>query len=341
MDSEKAILLEAWRICSEGKHKNADQYQKAYEYIETFKKTPVHIQDIGFDFVCNVDSFELGHFGLQLIGDLIKFKWKDIEPSLKLDIKNKLMYLITNLSRKQIKTNLVEYPLYFKNTLCLTFLELIKREWPQNWPQLLNELAEVSRTSMDQKILVFIIYKFIVEEFITNENPNLPAQRRKDIIQYLNANMEYVYGFFLESLEESFCYINNNNTDDKNHVCIINACLNCLSNYVDWINISFVFSRNYSLIKIIFSLLKHKQLCVEAAKCFISVLNRKGSLAERRPLSDLFNDELLTQIYYSITNSLQDVNFKELLKYLVQILISIGTQLNQLWVESDYVPPFD
>jgi exportin-5 len=336
MEPEKSILLEAWRICSEGKHKNADQYQKAYEYIETFKQTSVHILDIGFDFVCTSDSFELGHFGLQLISDLIKFKWKDLDPSLKLDVKNKLMYLITNLSRKSIQSNLVEYPLYFKNTLCLTFLELIKREWPQNWPQLLNELAEVSRKSVDQKILVFIIYKFIVEEFISNENPNLPAQRRKDIIQYLNANMEYVYGFFLESLEESFCFIN-----ETNHVSIMSACLSCVCNYVDWINISFVFSRNYSLIKIIFSLLKHKQLCVEAAKCFISVLNRKGSLVERKPLSNLFNDELLTQIYCSITNSLQDVNFKELLKYLVQILISIGNQLNNLWVESDYKPPFD
>ena len=265
------------------------------------------------------ESFELGHFGLQLIGDLIKFKWKDIDGNTKNDVKNKLTYLITNLSRKNINSNLVEYPVYFKNTLCLTFLELIKRVWPQNWPTLLNELAEVSKKSVDQKILVFIIYKFIVEEFITNENPNLPAQRRKDITQYLNAHMEYVYGFFLESLEDSFnCIkIETNPSLLKNHISILSSCLSCINNYVDWINISFVFSRNYSLINIIFALFHHKDLCVDAAKCFITILNRKGSVVERKPLSNLFNDELLAQIYVCIKNSLTDSSFKELLKYII------------------------
>lgn len=198
MDAEKAILLEAWKICAEGKHKSAAQYQQAYDYIEQFKQTSPHILELGFEFAYGADtSFELGHFGLQLIGDLIKFKWKDLGQQAKLEVKNKLLYLITNLGRfKQINSVQVEYPLYFKNTLCLTFLELIKREWPQNWPSLLQELNEIAQKSVEQKILVFIIYRFLVEEFITNENPNLPAQRRKDIIQYLNANMDYVFGFF-------------------------------------------------------------------------------------------------------------------------------------------------
>ncbi len=129
MEAEKAVLIEAWKICSEGKHKNADQYQKAYEYIEHFKHTSIYLLDIGFVFAFMAESFELGHFGLQLIGDLIKFKWKDIDGNTKNDVKNKLTYLITNLSRKNINSNLVEYPVYFKKTLCLTFLELIKRDF--------------------------------------------------------------------------------------------------------------------------------------------------------------------------------------------------------------------
>lgn len=95
-------------------------------------------------------------------------------------------------------------PNYFRNCLCLTLIELIKREWPQNWPSLLSELFEIANKSLEQRDLVLCTFKYIAEEFVASEASSTPIQRRKDINQYMNANMEVIFSFFLDSLEYSF-----------------------------------------------------------------------------------------------------------------------------------------
>ena len=339
MESERNILIEAWKICSQQTTKDLNQYKKAYEYIETFKKTSNFILDIGFEMANSTVSYELAHFGLHLISDVIKFKWNTLDSHIKLVIKNKLVELISNLDSKQ-QNDIKKSPIYFKNTLCLTFLELVKREWPQNWPSLLTELIDISRKTVEQQNLVLIIFKYIAEEFIINENPNIPVSRRKDIIQYLNANMEFLYAFFLDCLEKSFSLFKINN-EDRNQVLLVNSSISCLINYVDWINFNLIFSKEFTLINIILSSLHFKDLCIESSRCLLSILNRKGSLTERKPIIQILNDHLLNKIYECVQLSITNYDFKDLLKYLVQILTAVGTQLNGLWVESDFVPPFD
>lgn len=320
MEAERNILIEAWKICSQGTAKDKTQYQNAYDYIENFKKTSQFILDIGFDFSFSTDSFELAHFGLHLISNVIKFKWNDIDASFKLIIKNKLIDLITNLdSRSDVKKSTQ----YFRNNLCLTFLELVKREWPQNWPTLLTELCDISNKSYEQKDLVLTIFKFIAEEFIINENPTLPTQRRKDIVQYFNANMEFVYKLFLDCLGDTYKSIQN--TDPQNvelvqkNIFLIKSCINCLINYVDWINIQLIFAKDFALITTILSLLHHQEICVDAAKCLISILNRKGALADRKPMINILNEHLLSKIYECFQMSMGNPQFKKLFKYLVNI----------------------
>ena len=161
-------------------------------------------------------------------------------------------------------------------------------------------------------------------------------QRRKDIIHYLTANMPRVFGFFLENLESLYSELSNEHAE-----YLIRSCLNCLIFYVDWINIDLVFSKDFSLINICLTLLHHQSVSNEAAKCLLVVLSRKGSLPDRKPLLNLLNDFLISKIYESIKKSLADPNFKHLLKHLVQILIAIGVQLNFLWQDSSFIPPFD
>jgi exportin-5 len=125
---------------------------------------------------------------------------------------------------------------------------------------------------------------------------------------------------------------------------LLESCLDCLSNYVDWINIGFVLSRNYSLINISLLLLKNERLCLSSARCLIALVDRKGPVADRQPLLGLFSDSSLNQIFDCIKMSLKDYDEssqfkKDLLKSLVQILVGMGMQLNAQWNESDFVPP--
>ena len=104
-------------------------------------------------------------------------------------------------------------------------------------------------------------------------------------------------------------------------------CIDCLISYVDWINIELIFSKDFLLITVVLELLRHKELCVEAAKCLISILSRKGSVLERKPMINILNEHLLGKIYECFMMVVANRQFEGLFKYLV-----IGVILNSKWV---------
>jgi len=196
----------------------------------------------------------------------------------------------------------------------------VKREWPQNWPTLLEELCQISDKSYEQKDLVLTIFKFIAEEFIVNENPTIPVQRRKEIMQYLNANMEFVYQLFINCLLDTYKVVSDGGSSAeavKKNVGLAKSCLGCLTNYVDWINIGLIFSRDFTLVTTSLSLLHHKELCVDAALLLVSILSRKGTLQERKPMVAILNEHMLTMIYECFRMSMENGEFKVLFKHLV------------------------
>jgi exportin-5 len=208
-------LVEAWKICSGASNVSMSEHENAFKYIEDFKQRSNDILPIGFNLASQSDNYQLAHFGLQLIAHSIKFRWNDLDQSIKFEIKTKLCQLIANIDNPEISKQQQQQqksPNYFRNNVCLTFIELIKREWPQNWPTLLTELFEISNKRIEQRDIVLCLFKFIAEEFLCSTDLSLsktPAHRRKDIYQYMNANMEVIFNFFLDSLEFSYNSLNN------------------------------------------------------------------------------------------------------------------------------------
>lgn len=356
MDNELNELINAWNLCNTGTT-NAIQ-QQAFNYIENFKQNSQYIIDIGFNLISRHDSVnsvvkpELIHFGTQLITHTIKFKWNILNYEKKLFIKNELFNILNSKSLSGCDgSSLITKHQYLKNSICLTYLELIKREWPQNWPTLLDELYSISKNSLQHLNLILNLFKLMADEFVIN-NSNLPQSRRKDINQYLNANMSQIFAFFLDTLNQFYeVYTQQNidelfnstnaNFDHKLIINLLNMCLDCLSYYIDWIQIGIVLSRNALLINLILNLLNTKYLCLNAAKCLIVFVSRKsGDLNERKPLLELFSDYSLNQIFNCIKMSLTQSNAnKDLLKYLLQILIEMGMQLNSQWIDDKFQIP--
>jgi exportin-5 len=340
MDNELNELINAWKTCNTGT-KQQNQ-QQAFNYIENFKQNSSNILECGFKILNNNNiEPELIHFGAQLITHAIKFKWNNLNLDQKILIKNSLFALIENLDDNSLILKLN----YLKTNVCLTFLELIKREWPQNWLTLLDELYQISRKSFQHLNLILNLFKLMADEFVLN-NINLPVSRRKDINQYLNANMQQIFDFFVNTLESSYqLYIKQKQEINENHIIVslLQSCLDCLSYYVDWIQIHIVLSRNALLIDLVLNLLNDQYVCIQAANCLLVVVSRRGQLNDRKPLLGLFNSTSLNQIFdcikLSLTSCGQNKNYKKLLKYLLQILIEMGMQLCALWTDSTFVKP--
>jgi exportin-5 len=344
MSNELNELINAWKLCNSGTKQ--DNQQQAFNFIENFKQNSQNILESGFSILNNnTIQPELIHFGTQLITHTIKFKWNNLAIEKKLFIKNSLYSLIDNLNEN---SSIFKFP-YLKTSVCLTYLELIKREWPQNWPSLLDELYQISSKSFQHLNFILNLFKLMADEFVLN-NINLPVSRRKDINQYLNANMQQIFDFFLNTLESSYrLYMKHKQENphllNENHIVVslLQACFECLSYYVDWIQIQIVLSRNALLIELVLNLLNDQYVCIHSAKCLIVLVSRRGQANDRKPLLGLFSSTALNQIFdcikLSFMSCTSNKNYKELLKYLLQILIEMGMQLCYLWNDSSFVKP--
>jgi exportin-5 len=332
MDQELNRLIDAWKICMSGAVKDANVYQEAFQYVENFKENSPHVLDIGFLLYMQKDSFELAYFGVQLILHVIKFKWNMFDNQLKLQIKSKLMNLIGTNDADMLSNA----PNYLKNGICTTIIELIKRELPQNWPNFLNEMFEISNQSMYKNELVFFLLKFIAEEFIENESSNCPAHRRKDINYYLNLNMESLFDFYFTKLRAVNEHLQSKSTLTQEICSITNSCLDSFNAYLNWFKIEHLTCKDFIIINVLLEFLNDARLAKNALRCLITLINRKGTQSERKPTLKLFDEPILTQLIHLIKVNFQN---QATMKLFIQLLVGMGHQLNYLWSNEEFEPP--
>jgi exportin-5 len=322
MENEFNELISAWKICYTGT--KTPLQQQAFSFIENFKQNSPNVIEIAYKLAIQNDVPEHIHFGLQLISHCIKFKWNSLNIEKKVEIKNALNSIL-NQNENLNESSLVYKLNYLKTSLCLTYLELVKREWPQNWPTLLNELYMISTKSMLHLNLVLNLYKFMAEEFIAN-NVSLPPTRRKDINHYMTANMQEIFGFFLNTLKTCYDVYKVPGSQSGQIASLLETCIDCMSYYVDWIGINYVVDKDFLLINILLDLLCESRLGVASAKCLIVFVSRKCVPSERQLLLYLFNENPLNQIFNCVKNSLFSKidEDRDYLKYLITTLVEMG-----------------
>jgi exportin-5 len=138
------------------------------------------------------------HFGLQLMEHCIKYRWTQISQSEKIFIKENAMKLLQEGTEPQVQEEN-----HIKDALSRIVVEMIKREWPQQWPTLLAELSQVCTRGESQTELVLLVFLRLVEDVAILETLE-SNQRRKDIYQALTTNMTEIFAFFLRLMEQHF-----------------------------------------------------------------------------------------------------------------------------------------
>merc|ERR1711983_624816 len=93
--------------------------------------------------------------------------------------------------------------LYIKDAVARVVVELIKREWPQQWPTLLQELDTLCGHGETQTELVMFVLLRLVEDVAVLQTLE-QHQRRKEIYQALTADMEVIFKFLLTLLERHY-----------------------------------------------------------------------------------------------------------------------------------------
>lgn len=165
------------------------------------------------------------HFGLQLMEHCVKYRWTQMSQSEKVFIKENAMKLLQEGTEP-----LLQEENHIKDALSRIVVEMIKREWPQQWPQLLGELSQACTRGETQTELVLLVFLRLVEDVAILETLE-SNQRRKDIYQALVTNMTEIFAFFLRLMEQHFAEFQKQSTLGRTteaaaHGRVVQVCLN-------------------------------------------------------------------------------------------------------------------
>ncbi|KAH8421457.1 hypothetical protein KR009_008314 [Drosophila setifemur] len=315
---------------------------EAYMACERFKEESPLCAQVGLFLASSPQSNQqVRHFGLQLIEYTIKFRWNCITHEEKVYIKdNAIKMLNAGVGPAEDRSLLPT-----KDALSRIIVEMIKREWPQQWSDLLPELSQACTKGEAQTELVLLVFLRLVEDVALLQTIE-SNQRRKDMYQALNNNMNDIFEFFLRLVEQHVTAFRETtrlgNFHKANaHSRVVEMVLLTLSGFVEWVSIQHIMSSNGKLMHFLCILLNDKAFQCNAAECLAQITNRKGQAKERKPLLQLLNEEPLRYIYQASqippdsASPLAIEHQHNFLKKLLQVLNGMAQQMVALWGKDD------
>uniref|UniRef100_A0A8C5CEK7 Importin N-terminal domain-containing protein n=1 Tax=Gadus morhua TaxID=8049 RepID=A0A8C5CEK7_GADMO len=301
---------------------------EALKFCEEFKESCTFCVPCGLQLAEKTQTSVVRHFGLQILEHVIKFRWNDMPQPEKVQLKNCAMQLLSTGT-----LSILEEESHIKDVLSRITVEMIKREWPQHWPDMLKEMEALTSLGESQTELVMLILLRLAEDVITFQT--LPTQRRRDIQQTLTQNMDNIFSFILAILQINVDDYRKlvSGTAAKAHCRVAVTTLNTLAGYIDWIALAHITNDNCRLLEMLCLLLSEGELQLEAVECLLIAISRKGKLEDRKPLMLLFDDLAINYIL-SAAQSADGVVVVErhyiFLKRLCQVLCALGSQVTSL-----------
>ncbi|XP_059215577.1 exportin-5 [Centropristis striata] len=317
---------------------------EALKFCEEFKETSTLCLPCGLQLADKSQPAVVRHFGLQILEHVIKFRWNNMQQQEKVQLKECAMQLLSTGTH-----TILEEESHIKDGLSRITVEMIKREWPQHWPDMLKEMEALTSHGEAQTELVMLILLRLAEDVITFQT--LPTQRRRDIQQTLTQNMESIFSFMMAILHvnvEDYRKLKGSPGHElqaRAHCRVAVATLNTLAGYIDWVSLVHITSGNCHLLEMLCLLLGEPDLQLEAAECLLIAISRKGKLEDRKPFMLLFDDVAIHYILSAAQSAdglaickkspeSQAVEVVErryiFLKRLCQVLCALGGQLCSL-----------
>ncbi|XP_067277534.1 exportin-5 [Pseudorasbora parva] len=313
---------------------------EALKFIEDFKEKSPFCVECGLQLAEKSQTAVVRHFGLQILEHVVKFRWNNMAPQEKLQLKNCTMGLMSNGTHP-----ILQEECHVKDALSRIVVEMIKREWPQHWPDMLKEMEALTAMGDAQTELVMLVLLRLAEDVITFQT--LPTQRRRDIQHTLTQNMDSIFTFLLSILQ---LHVNEYNKlkcvaglelKTKAHWRVGVATLNTLAGYIDWVALGHITNENCRLLEILCLLLSEPELQLEAAECLLIAISRKGKLEERKPFMVLFDEAAMNYILSAaqsadgaaLCNQSSGAVVERrytFLKRLCQVLCALGSQICSL-----------
>ncbi|KAH7971896.1 hypothetical protein HPB52_003661 [Rhipicephalus sanguineus] len=297
---------------------------EAYHAYEDFKEKSPLCAKCGFVLAAKGNHAVVRHIGLQLVEHCIKFRWNVMAIDDKHFIKDNVMKMMAEGT-----DHLLVEQAHIKDALAKLLVEMIKREWPQQWPQLMKELNDLAVIGETQKELVLLTFLRLAEDVVDLQT--VEGARRRDLYQALVKERRDICGFFVRTLETHYGRYRDLLSL---HRQLTETTLLSMAGFIEWTPLKEVMESDGLLPRIFCYLLSDRDLRIQAAECLLQVLGQKPKKDEQKLVLALFNQDTLNAIASALTSAssepLNEASFL-FMKKLCSITASLGQNCVTHW----------
>lgn len=174
----------------------------------------------------NSNNAQSKYIALSCLNKLIQYRWKTIPENERIGIRNFIVNMIISLCDNE---TIFETERALINKIDLTLVQILKQEWPHNWPQFIPEIVLSSRSSFNVCENNMIILKLLSEEVFDFSQDQLTQAKAKALRLSMGAEFEEIFKLCYEVL------------DKTTKSSLIIATLNALLKYIPWIPVNYIF----------------------------------------------------------------------------------------------------
>ncbi|XGW05720.1 hypothetical protein V3C99_016238 [Haemonchus contortus] len=172
------------------------------------------------------DLAESKYFALQILESVIQTKWKSLPLVQRDGIKGFIVQFILKLSESRIESEKNSLLLHKLN---LVLVQIVKQDWPKNWPSFITDIVESSKTNDNICVNNMNILSLLSEEVFDFGSQNLTQAKEQHLKQQFCGQFQEVFTLCITILEK--CPANS----------IVEATLKTLHRFLSWIPVGYVF----------------------------------------------------------------------------------------------------
>lgn len=168
-------------------------------------------------------------FGLQILDDVIRTRWKILPTEQRGGIKNYVVGKVISMSSDE---EAMKREKVFIQKLNLTLVQILKQEWPHNWSSFIPDLVGSSKTSEVLCENNMQILKLLSEEVFDFSRDQMVTEKVKKMKESLNGEFSSIYHLCEFILEHS------------QRPSLLKVTLQTLQRFLTWIPLGFIFQTN-------------------------------------------------------------------------------------------------
>ncbi|SCV02210.1 LANO_0F15984g1_1 [Lachancea nothofagi CBS 11611] len=204
------------------------QQKQAQEVLTKFKEHPDSWQRA--DHILQFSQNPQTKFiGLSILDKLITTKWKMLPPEHRVGIRNFIVGMIISLCQDdavfQTQKNLI-------NKSDLTLVQILKQEWPQNWPDFIPELVQSAQSSVNVCENNMVILKLLSEEVFDFSAEQMTQAKALHLKTSMSKEFEQIFKLCFQVM------------DAGSTTSLVVAALESLLRYLHWIPYHYIYNSN-------------------------------------------------------------------------------------------------